>query len=214
MRMTIFTLVFGLGLVMLNACGDDRGSGNPVGDSSIPSGDSGKTPGSDASKPDASDSNPDAAVSGGVGDRICPTLAPMIASCAGQAFSEADCKGIYDQAVTRGCKSSYVDAFASFVTGGGTFQCTDIGLGQDLYPDSQDENVIIGMVCPLTLADSDCRSISCEFDQDCGQDSCNGATNACFSQSASCPSLPCEFDQDCPSNQACNNAIDVCIFLE
>lgn len=147
------------------------------------------------------------------GSRICGRLVPMAAACVQQPFSLEECTSMYDQAVARGCKATYLEAFAHFMETSGTFDCVDNGSGPSLDANSDDESVLIGILCPITVSDRSCRAISCRYDNDCGaEQGCNDATHACFNRNVGCTALPCVYESDCPAGLSCNDALGVCLY--
>lgn len=191
-----------LPLLFLAACGGGDGSEDPQdrADGSVDSEDGAAPPDDDI-------------------NQACEILAPKIADCAGQTFSVSQCEKIYSQGEERGCDGAHIAAFVAFTKGGGEFVCDDpVGIGQDdLYPNTNDEKVVLGAFCPITVQNTSCHGISCGTGSDCpgfpAQGDCNGRTEACFEEDSFCPALPCNTGSDCPgfpSTADCNGAINTC----
>lgn len=168
----------------------------------------------------SSDARTEQTVVTGPGAAICQRLAPLVSSCAGQTWSLSSCETTYNQAVSRGCAETWVSAFAEFVRTNGQFECRAPfpGASVDLLPTTNNELVLLGMVCPTTVQDANCYGLSCSFGSDCSgfpaSANCNGATEHCRSETSVCPALPCESGSDCPGFPAtanCNSALGVCI---
>ena len=156
-------------------------------------------------------------------EQLCAILVPEVAACVAQPFTVEECEQAYSEGVSKGCEPTFVAAFRTFVLGGGSFACGDLFGGgvDDLYPDSNDEQVVLGWVCPLTVQNTSCRGLSCNTGSDCGgfpqTEGCNGATNACFEEAAYCPGLPCGTGSHCPGfpeSMDCNGAIETCVFVD
>lgn len=153
----------------------------------------------------------DAASTGGVGATVCSPLLAAVASCEGDlpGFTMTTCVAAFDNGR---CPAAHVAAFQAFVAGGGTFMCDPFN---GTLPQSNDEAVAIGMLCPLSA--EVCAGISCSTGSDCpgfpATGECNLTLNRCIDRTATCPALPCQFSSDCPGfpdRADCNSALGVC----